>query len=91
MKIIDEMKKVWTRDKQLHTFAGFGIALVFGLWFPWLGLGLGVIAGGVKEYWDSRGNGCVELLDFVFTIVGAGIGFALNFFIVSPLIHSLFA
>lgn len=91
LSIKERILKVWTRDKRLHTLAGFVIALVFGLWFPWLGLGLGVIAGAAKEYWDSRGNGCVELLDFVFTVVGSLIGFALTFFIVSPLIHSLFA
>lgn len=75
---------------KLHTLAGFIISLVFGLWFPWLGFALGVCAGAAKEYRDSRGHGCVELLDFVFTVIGALIAFALTFFFLSPFIHSLF-
>jgi hypothetical protein len=56
----------------------------------WLGFALGVCSGAAKEYRDSRGHGCVELLDFVFTVIGALIAFALTFFFLSPFIHSLF-
>lgn len=87
--IKEKVLSIFTKDKRLHTLAGFIISLVFGVWFPWIGIGLGVVAGAVKEYWDSRGHGCVELLDFVFTVIGALIAFALTFFLLSPFIHSL--
>ena len=86
----EKVLSIFTKDKRLHTLAGFIISLVFGLWFPWLGFALGVCAGAAKEYRDSRGHGCVELLDFVFTVIGALIAFALTFFFLSPFIHSLF-
>ena len=88
--IKEKVLSIFTKDKRLHTLAGFIISLVFGLWFPWLGFALGVCAGAAKEYRDSRGHGCVELLDFVFTVIGALIAFALTFFFLSPFIHSLF-
>lgn len=88
--IKEKVISIFTKDKRLHTLAGFIISLVFGLWFPWLGFALGVCSGAAKEYRDSRGHGCVELLDFVFTVIGALIAFALTFFFLSPFIHSLF-
>lgn len=37
----------------------------------WLGVNAGCVAGAIKEWWDSKGHGTVELMDFVFTSFGA--------------------
>lgn len=60
-------------DKRLHLYAGIAISFVVGFFVPWLGLLLGCIAGLMKEVWDSQGNGTVEVMDFVFTCIGATI------------------
>ena len=57
-------------DKKLHLIAGFIISLVGGLIFLPLVV-LGFAAGGLKGWWDSRGHGQVEWMDFVWTCVGA--------------------
>lgn len=82
--------KVWTRDKKLHTLAGFIISIILGAWWPFVGIIAAVIAGGVKEWWDSKGNGTVEFLDFVFTVIGGLIAWPVTFFVVSPLLHLIF-
>lgn len=61
------------QDKLLHFIAG---ALIVALCasvkafapYAWVA---GVIAGALKEFFDSRGNGSVELLDFAATTAGA--------------------
>lgn len=61
------------KDKLLHFIAG---ALIVALCasvkvfapYAWVA---GVIAGALKEFYDSRGNGSVELLDFAATTAGA--------------------
>ncbi len=58
-------------DKRKHLMAGFAISFVFGIFNPWLGLIMACLAGGVKEWWDSKGNGTPEWWDFVFTCLGA--------------------
>lgn len=59
------------RDKRIHFVCGFIISLVVGFFLPLLGLFAGCVAGAVKEWWDSKGHGTVELMDFVFTAFGA--------------------
>lgn len=59
------------RDKRIHFVCGFIISLVVGILIPFLGLFFGCVAGAFKEWWDSKGHGTVELMDFVFTCFGA--------------------
>lgn len=58
-------------DKRKHLAAGFIISLAVGILCPLLGFALGCIAGALKEWWDSKGHGTVELMDFVFTCLGS--------------------
>lgn len=58
-------------DKRKHLIAGFLISLIVGVLCPLLGFALGCIAGALKEWWDSKGHGTVELMDFVFTCLGS--------------------
>ena len=58
-------------DKHKHFVVGFAISLLVGIFMPFLGLLVGIIAGAIKEWWDSKGHGKVELLDFLFTTIGA--------------------
>lgn len=59
-------------DKRKHFYVGFVIALVVGVLFGALvGFVAGSIAGAIKEWWDSKGHGTVELMDFIFTMIGA--------------------
>lgn len=61
------------KDKLLHFIAG---ALIVALCasvkvfapYAWVA---GVIAGMLKEFYDSRGNGSIEILDFAATAAGA--------------------
>jgi hypothetical protein len=64
------------RDKQIHLLCGFLISLVVGFFVPWLGFTIGAIAGALKEFWDSKGHGTVETMDFVFTCIGAALAIA---------------
>lgn len=61
------------QDKLLHFIAGALIvalcAFIKGLApYAWVA---GVVAGVLKEFYDSRGNGSVEVLDFAATTAGA--------------------
>ena len=61
------------QDKLLHFIAGALIvalcAFVKGFApYAWVA---GVVAGMLKEFFDSRGNGSVEALDFAATTAGA--------------------
>lgn len=59
-------------DKRKHFYVGFVIALVVGVLFGALvGFVAGSLAGAIKEWWDSKGHGAVELMDFIFTMIGA--------------------
>lgn len=78
-------------DKRKHFYVGFVIALVVGVLFGALvGFVAGSLAGAIKEWWDSKGHGTVELMDFIFTMIGALCG-ALVVLIVCVLfnIHSV--
>lgn len=61
------------QDKLLHFIAGSLIvalcAFIKGFApYAWVA---GVVAGMLKEFYDSRGNGSVEVLDFAATTAGA--------------------
>lgn len=59
-------------DKRKHFYVGFVVALVVGVLFGALvGFVAGSLAGAIKEWWDSKGHGTVELMDFIFTMIGA--------------------
>lgn len=59
-------------DKRKHFYVGFVIALVVGVLFGALvGFVAGSLAGAIKEWWDSKGHGTAELMDFIFTMIGA--------------------
>lgn len=78
-------------DKRKHFYVGFVIALVVGVMFGALvGFIAGSLTGAIKEWWDSKGHGTVELADFIFTVIGALCG-ALAALIVCALfnIHSV--
>ena len=62
-------------DKIKHLIAGLIISLLGGLVNPLLGLWLAVLAGALKEYYDSLGYGCVEFWDFGCTWLGGLIGY----------------
>lgn len=59
-------------DKVVHLLAGALIALTALLFTGsvLIAVAMAVIAGGWKEWWDSRGHGQVELADLVATIAG---------------------
>ena len=72
------------RDKRIHFVCGFLISLVVGFFLPILGLFAGSVAGAIKEWWDSKGHGTVELMDFVFTSFGAVVALIPSF-----ILHSI--
>lgn len=69
------------KDKRDHALVGAGISLVVGLLItPWLGLILAALAGAGKEVYDyiwSYQGHTPEFLDFVYTVGGALVPFAL--------------
>lgn len=58
-------------DKRKHFIVGFLISLVVGIFLPIVGFLVALAAGAFKELWDSKGHGTVEVMDFVFTAIGA--------------------
>lgn len=68
-------------DKRKHFIVGFMISVFVGLFIPWLGLLLGCVSGFLKEWWDKKGHGTSELMDFVFTCLGSLLAFALTWII----------
>lgn len=91
-KVVEFIKRTWQSlvnaikqpDKRKHFIAGFIISLVAGVFMPLLGVVIAMLAGAVKEWWDSRGHGTVEALDFIFTSFGALAALPFSF-----LIHNL--
>ena len=70
--MVKSIKSMWQEpDKRKHFIAGFIISLVVGIFNPLLGLFAGSVAAFIKEWWDSKGHGTVELYDIIFTILGA--------------------
>ena len=58
-------------DKRKHFVGGLLISFIIGLYNPLLGLFSGVVAAALKEWWDSKGHGTVEFMDFFFSSIGA--------------------
>jgi hypothetical protein len=72
------------KDKLQHFMAGFSISIMGGLLINiWFGLLLGILGGLGKEIYDSFGYGCVDFLDFVFTVIGSIVGFLILMLIIS--------
>lgn len=66
-------------DKRKHFVVGFAISLVLGsLLGWWVGFLVGSLAGIVKEWWDSKGHGTVEVMDAIFTMLGAACAIPLS-------------
>lgn len=67
-------------DKIKHFLVGLSVSLVAGIWYtPGLGLTCAALSGIWKEVvWDRLlKKGTPELLDFVATMVGGVVGYAL--------------
>ena len=79
------------KDKRMHFLAGFSITTLSGLfllifldfsWGHWVGLVLATIVGAFKEYvYDYRWKkGTPEHMDFIVTVLGGILAFALMVF-----------
>ena len=65
------------QDKKLHLLAGLGIAIIFGLQYPLIGLGAGIIAGVAKEVYDYLDYGLYDKQDMLYTWAGSLLGVGL--------------
>jgi hypothetical protein len=68
------------QDKKKHLLAGLALSILAGLLFcPLTGLVTAAVVGALKEIvWDwLLKKGTPELLDFVATVAGGAIGYAL--------------
>ena len=80
---------MFERDKILHFIGGFIIAFVVGLYEPFIGVGVALLAGLFKEYIKDAGllsdwfpsapqwlisYGVVDWRDLAYTILGGYIG-----------------
>lgn len=72
-------------DKRKHFVGGMLISFLIGLYNPFLGFLSGIVAAALKEWWDSKGHGTVEFMDFFFSSMGALCALPVTWFI-SPLI-----
>jgi len=58
-------------DKLLHFLAGYIIANITTYFYGWeIGVAMSIIAGALKELYDSTGRGEVDFWDFMYTIFG---------------------
>lgn len=89
-QVKETITEIWKRateaakqpDKRKHFIVGAVISLVIGsLLGFWVGLLAAILAGAAKEWWDSKGHGTVEWLDFAFTAFGGLCATPLSFFI----------
>ena len=79
-------------DKQKHFVVGFVIALLAGVLFGfWGGFSAWCLIGATKEWWDSKGHGAVEIMDFVFTLLGSIAGASLSVILTSLVSSLLFS
>lgn len=62
-------------DKRKHFIVGALIAFIVGVLIaPCVGFIAGCLTAILKEWWDSKGHGTVEVMDALFTVVGAAFG-----------------
>jgi len=67
-------------DKASHLIMGLLVFICVAFAFtPIWGLAAATAAGALKEYWDSKGNDCVEAWDFAATVAGGLLGFICTF------------
>ena len=67
-------------DKRKHAYAGLALAIIAGLLFcPLIGLATAAVIGALKEIiWDwLLKKGTPEFMDFVATVAGGVVGYAL--------------
>lgn len=70
-------------DKRKHFIVGALIAFVLGILIaPWVGFIAGCLAAILKEWWDSKGHGTVEVMDALFTILGSAFGTLFAVFVI---------
>ncbi len=68
------------KDKRYHLTAGFVLSVVGSMMFtPIIGVGLGIVAGVLKEVKDYFDYGGPDLMDMVATTAGAVAGALLVF------------
>ena len=67
------------QDKANHVLYGLVVFCVFAFASPMIGLVAAVVVGAAKEGYDSTGRGNVEILDFVATASGGGLGYFCTF------------
>ena len=76
-------------DKQKHFVVGLFASLLAGVLFGfWVGFWVGGLIGAPKEWRDLKGRGAVEIMNFVFTLLGSIAG-ALLSVILTRLVSSL--
>lgn len=79
-------------DKQKHFVAGLFASLLAGALFGfWVGFSVGGLVGAFKEWWDSKGHGAVEIMDFVFTLLGSIAGASLSVILIRFVSSLLFS
>jgi hypothetical protein len=61
-------------DKAFHFLAGWALGATLAPISIWLALGAVVVAGAAKEWWDSKGHGTPEWMDFAATVLGGVAG-----------------
>lgn len=94
---IADVIKVFVRatkqaDKQKHFVAGLFASLLTGVLFGfWVGFSVGGLVGALKEWWDSKGHGAVEIMDFVFTLLGSIAGASLSVILICFVSSLLFS
>jgi len=65
------------KDKIYHFIAGLTIALLFGLYSPFVGLCMAIVVAAGKEVYDyiNQDNHTSDGADFVATVVGGLVGY----------------
>lgn len=94
---ITEAIRVTTRatkqaDKQKHFVVGLFASLLAGVLFGfWVGFSVGGLIGAPKEWKDLKGHGAVEIMNFVFTLLGSIAGASLSVILIRLVSSLLFS
>lgn len=80
--IATAIKMVWNNindeKKRTNFMCGFIMSIVLGMWFhPAVGFLAGTLTAAFQEWWENKGHGKIEFLDFFFSVIGAA--FAIPF------------